>query len=279
MYDQYRQRFGDYPTADTDVSRDQLAALRQVIQAGAVPYCDFSVFGPYGQRLLRKQSFMAYHLNPTTGDWIRREQPGPSSFHDWYRIWKCFRSGMLLLECVESERLDAYSEMVRGFVQQYGEESWPFISRADVRMRSEHLDRLRRELRANPAHGYQENHPWGACFASAIKEVEFWQKELVTPALMFMTRNKREGAPEGSETAGKPKKKTRPARRHQGEDLSQKGSDGTYVKNRKGLERCLLYGQGRCGTENAQGKCKNGRSHQCNKCLGPHPGNKCTRSN
>ena len=47
MYDQYRQRFGDYPTADTDVSRDQLEALRQVVQAGAIPYADFSIFGPY----------------------------------------------------------------------------------------------------------------------------------------------------------------------------------------------------------------------------------------
>ena len=90
---------------------------------------------------------------------MRREQPGPSSFHNWYRIWKCFRTGMLLLECVEAERLDAYSEMVRGFVQRYGEDAWPFISRAEVRMRSEHLDRLRRELRANPAFGYQENYP------------------------------------------------------------------------------------------------------------------------
>ena len=142
------------------------------VHAGAVPFADFSIFGPYGQLLLRKQTFLSYHLSPATGDWVRREQPGPSSFHDWYRIWKCYRAGMLLLQCVEAERLDAYSEMVRGFVQQYGEDAWPFISRADVRMRSKHLDRLRRELRASPAYGFQEDHPWSACYAASLKEVE-----------------------------------------------------------------------------------------------------------
>ena len=90
MYDAYRTRFGDFPTDDADVSRDQLAAVRQVVQANTCPYADFSVWGPYGQRLLRKQTYMAYHLNPTTGDWIRREQPGPDSFHSWYRAWKSF---------------------------------------------------------------------------------------------------------------------------------------------------------------------------------------------
>eukprot|EP00435_Cladocopium_sp_Y103_P049696 s256_g15.t1 len=80
MYDQYREKFGDFPTDDADVSRDQLAAIHQVIQAASCPFADFSVWGRFGQRLLRKQTYMAYHLNPTTGDWIRREQPGPASF-------------------------------------------------------------------------------------------------------------------------------------------------------------------------------------------------------
>jgi hypothetical protein len=36
---------------------------------------------------------------------------------------------MLLVEACEAERLDSYSELIRGFVQQYdGEEAWPFVS-------------------------------------------------------------------------------------------------------------------------------------------------------
>ena len=156
MYDTYRTKFGDFPTDDADVSRDQLAAVRQVVQANACPYPDFSVWGPFGQRLLRKQTYLAYHLNPTTGDWIRKEQPGPDSFHSWYKAWKFYRTALLLTEACEAERLDAYSEMIRSFVQQYGEEMWSFVSRADSRMRSEQLDRIRRRLRADPMYGYRE---------------------------------------------------------------------------------------------------------------------------
>ena len=91
---------------------------------------------------------------------------------------------------MRGERLDSYSELIRGFVQQYGEEAWPFVSQADSRMRSEQLDRIKRELRAVPAHGYEECKPWSACFAAAVKENDFWQRELATPALLFLTRNK-----------------------------------------------------------------------------------------
>ena len=37
MYDAYRFKFGDFPTDDANVSRDQLAAVRQVVQANACP--------------------------------------------------------------------------------------------------------------------------------------------------------------------------------------------------------------------------------------------------
>ena len=285
MYDTYRTKFGDFPTDDADVSRDQLAAVRQVVQANACPYADFSVWGPFGQRLLRKQTYLAYHLNPTTGDWIRKEQPGPDSFHSWYKAWKCYRTALLLTEACEAERLDAYSEMIRSFVQQYGEEMWSFVSRADSRMRSEQLDRIRRRLRADPMYGYQEGTPWAACFAAAVRESEFWQRELATPLLMFVARNKREPATEGKpddrpSNEGVPKRqKVRANRRYTGEDRSKKNQEGLYSLNRKGVEICLLYNQGKCGSEKAQGKCRNQRSHQCNKCLGPHQGLKCGKEN
>ena len=285
MYDAYRSKFGDFPTDDADVSRDQLAAVRQVVQANACPYADFSVWGPFGQRLLRKQTYLAYHLNPTTGDWIRKEQPGPDSFHSWYEAWKCYRTALLLTEACEAERLDAYSEMIRSFVQQYGEEMWSFVSRADSRMRSEQLDRIRRRLRADPMYGYQEGTPWSACFAAAVRESEFWQRELATPLLMFVARNKREPASESKPddrptNEGVPKRqKVRANRRYTGEDRSKKNQEGLYSLNRKGIEICHLYNQGKCGSEKAQGKCRNQRSHQCNKCLGPHQGLKCGKEN
>ena len=185
-----------------------------------------------------------------------------------------------MLEAAEAERLDAYAEHIQGFVTQFGEEAWPFICKADSRMRSEQLERLRRELNANPALGYVAATPWSACYAAAIKDTEFWNKELTTPTTLFLARAKRSpgAADEEDQQEGdsKRRKGQRTNRTYKGEDKSKRGSDGTYSHNRRGVEICRLYNGDKCGTKQAQGKCKSKRSHQCNKCLGPHQAIACT---
>ena len=74
---------------------------------------------------------------------------------------------------------------------------------------------------------------------------------------------------------GSPKKKQKGPKRYTGEDKSAKGPDGHYTVNRRGVEICRLYGEGKCGSKAAQGRCKNGRSHQCSLCLGPHMSSEC----
>ena len=285
-YDAYRVKFGDFPTNDSDISPDQLSALQQVIKAGAIPFTDFSIFGPYGQRLLRKQTFTSWQLSTATGEWQRREQPGPPDYHRWFESWKVFRTGMLLLEAADAERLDAYAEHIRGFVTQFTEEAWWIIAKADHHLRSEHLDRLRRELRNVAQFGFTERKPWSACFAKAVKDSEFWHKELITPATLFLARVKKTETPSAShqtphaqparEANKQPAKKARAQRRYTGEDKSVRNDEGIYTHNRRGIEICRLYGQGKCGSKAAQGKCRNNRSHQCDRCLGPHMSMECT---
>lgn len=280
MYDQYRTKFGDFPSPDADISPDQLSALAQVIRAGAAPFADFSIFGPYGQRLLRRQTFTSYQLSTATGEWQKREQPGPADYHAWHQCYKVYRTGMLLLEAADAERLDAYGEHVRSFVTQFSEEAWFIVARADSRMRSEHLDRLRRELRTDPAFGFTEGNPWSACLAKAVKDGDFWNREVVTPATLWLSRAKKEVATnphhDGDSPGGGPKKRKRANRHYKGEDMSKKGADGHYTHNRKGHEICKLFGKGKCSSKAAQSKCKNGRSHQCSLCLGPHMSSECT---
>lgn len=190
------------------------------------------IMGPFESKHLR-------HINPTTGDWSHREQPGPSSFNEWFRCWKCFRTGMLLLEAAEAERLDAYSEMVRNYVNQFGDEAWSFVSRADSRMRSEHLDRIRRELRAAAQnYGFHEAAPWSACFAAPVRDTEFWQKELSIPAALFLARNKREPRDMGAApaaTGGDGPRKKRALRRHTGDDRQEKVKMAGTATIEKGL--------------------------------------------
>ncbi|CAK9112932.1 Uncharacterized protein SCF082_LOCUS52358, partial [Durusdinium trenchii] len=142
---------------------------------------------------------------------------------------------------------------------------------ADSRMRSEQLERLRRELNANPTFGFTAAAPWNACYAYAVKDTEFWNKELTTPTTLFLARSKR--APTGGEDEELPdgeakrRRAGRSNRTYKGEDKSRKGTDGTYSHNRRGVEICRLYNADKCGSKQAQGKCKSKRSHQCNKCL------------
>ena len=124
LYQDYKTKFGDYPSPEADPSADQLASLRQVVSAGSAPYADFSLFGPHGLRLLRKQTFTSYTLNVATGEWSKKEQPGPASYHAWVEAWKVLRTALLLLEVADAERLDAYAEHVRSFVTQFGDTAW-----------------------------------------------------------------------------------------------------------------------------------------------------------
>ena len=40
LYQDYKAKFGDYPSPDADPWADQLASLRQVVTAGSVPYAE-----------------------------------------------------------------------------------------------------------------------------------------------------------------------------------------------------------------------------------------------
>ena len=187
MYEQYRLRFGDVPSHDSEPTNDQLSAVRQLVQSGGVPYIDYAIFGPHGLRLLRKLTFSSFALN-ATGEWQRKEMPGPPSFEAWFEIHRVVRTTCLLLEVVTAERMDAYCEHIRSLHNRFGSGCWDLIYLADVHMRSEQFERLRRRLTAQPEHGFTTAAPWSAVYAQAIKEDAFWQREVVTPATLRLAQ-------------------------------------------------------------------------------------------
>ena len=287
MYSDYKAKYGDYPSQDSDPSLDQLSALRQLILAESLPYCDLSIFGPHGLRILRKQVFTAYMVSSGTGEWTKKELPGPPDYHAWHKGYKVFRTAMLLLRAADAERLDAYAEHLRDLVHQFMEECWGLIYRADVRMRSENMDRLRRHLTEKPEHGFTTNDPWSAVYAAAVRDEKFWAKEVLTPCTLLLAgRRNAAGAAahrgvddERADPGAGRRPKKRPKKTHQGEDKSvYDPATKRYTHNRKGLEICRNYGEGKCGDGRPQGKCqgKTVRSHQCDRCLGPHMGKDCT---
>ena len=190
---------------------------------------------------------------------------------------------LLLLGVVDSERLESYMEFIKDLHSQFGHDCWGIIYRADVRMRTEFMDRIRRSLNESLQFGHTKAAPWSAVFAMAIREAEFWSKEVKTPATLLLARNKSLPAREDSDSSdGGPKlgakvrKKGKAKYRGDNKSIFDKGR-GIYTHSRKGLEICELFQKGRCGNGKPQSKCKAGRSHQCNLCLGPHMASSCTQ--
>ena len=281
MYEAYKAKYGDVPSPEAEPTADQLAAVSQLLGSKATPYIDFAIYGPNGLRLLRKLTFQAISLN-SQGEWQRKEMPGPSDWEAWYAIYRCLRTTFLLLEAMSAERMDAYAEHIRQLSLRFGADCWDLVYTADVHMRSEQFERIRRRLHASPEHGYTDADPWNAVIAQAIKEDSFWTREVVTPATLRLAQARSIPAPlpshgrpgtqaqvDSEPGHGKKKRKVK-----DGEDRSRHNGQ-VYTHNRRGVEVCANWNQGRCGKPLPQSACDKKRSHQCNLCLGPHPATSC----
>ena len=121
--------------------------------------------------------------------------PGPPDWEAWYAIFRCVRTTFLLLEAMSAERMDAYAEHIRQFAIRFGADCWDLVYTADVHMRSEQFERIRRRLHASPEHGYTDADPWNAVMAQAIKEDSFWTKEVITPATLRLAQARSIPAP------------------------------------------------------------------------------------
>ena len=179
---------GDFPHEDQEPTPDQLSAVHQLIRAGVPPYVDFSLFGPHGRRMLRKLHLVAQRYDPSTGTWRRQELPGPPCFDSWWRCWLVFKCCLILLKESKPEPLDLYGELIRDLSQRYGPSCWFLIYQADVRMRSEELDRIRRRrLIAMPA-GTLPTLKWGDLILESTKCKDFWDSEVREKALLYLGR-------------------------------------------------------------------------------------------
>ena len=181
LYQEYSAKYGACPAPEVDPTGDQLSALLQLIRAQAIPYVDLSIWGPFGLRSLRKQVFTSYILNAATGEWSKKEAPGPPNVTAWERGFRTFKCAMLLLQAADSERLDAYMDFVKDLNNQFSHECWGIIYKAEVRMRSKYMERIKRDLATNPKHGFTEAAPWSAVFYAATRETEYWTREVTTP--------------------------------------------------------------------------------------------------
>ena len=142
------------PHIEHDPTPEQLAALRQVIASGRPPYVDFSLFGPKNRRLVHKLQYTAVYTD-RAGNRRRKEMPGPPDYAAWLRCWHVYRTALLILGGFDQQPLNDYAEWIRAFSEKYslkiGRDAWAIVYEADVRMRSEHFERVRHTFEGSPS--------------------------------------------------------------------------------------------------------------------------------
>ena len=197
LFTKYSTLRGAEPAEDVEPTIEQISAVNQVLNNDLVPYADFALLGPYGRRLIGKSSYLSWIFQPD-GTWNRRELPGPASFDTWWASFRVLRVIYLLLDVAPPEVLDNYGEMVRGFHATYGSPCWFIIYTADVRMRSEHFERLRRHVERDHQQAvslkvtstFDVAKPWHSVFRMALSDKIWWDENLHRPAMLYLTRIK-----------------------------------------------------------------------------------------
>ena len=286
MFAQYKSARGEYPHKDVEPSEEQLSAVAQLLRTGSAPYVDFALFGPHGKRALKRLSLVSFSYQVETGSWKRVEIPGPPDFATWWKCWLVFKTTLLLLGAVSTEKLEHYGEFVRTLVDMYGPDAWFLVYQADDRFRSEEIERLRRhaqisyeglplDARSTCSVGsapYNPEKPWDWAFGAVLGEMgrEYWDLEVHKRAVFYLTRlkTKQESLDDGTTLAVPHAEKAAPVTPNSG----NKGNGGgartpKKTKNKRKRDKdasppnasnevCLNFQRGRCSEP-----CPNGRRH------------------
>jgi hypothetical protein len=295
LFNAYAKTRGAEPAEDVEPTVEQISAVAQVVASDLVPYADFALLGPHGRRLVGKLSYLAWTFQPD-GTWHRKELPGPPSFEHWWASFRVLRTIFLLLDIAPPELLDNYGEMLRGFHSLYGPSAWFLIYTADVRMRSEHFDRLRRfaerDHDAAVASGltstFNPAKPWHATFKAALADKLWWDENLHRPSILFLTRVKSAGESVsdgtvqdlvtipswGAGQSSRPRSRSRQAQRAGRRGQQQQGGDnrqgggGSRPGAGQAREGYTRAGVKICGGFNSANGCSRPNCNECHICSG-----------
>ena len=178
---------GEEPTPEEEATGDQLVALQARLKLGATPFADFGVWRPYGNRFGRALRFVVQVLRPD-GTYQAKEINGPPSFSVWLKCWTVFVFAMSTLKQAARTRLQRYADRIRKLNEDFPNYWW-IIGLADIHMRSEHLERVRRKCVKEHAAGrlsdFDPGRPWDVVFREAALDDKFWHEEVDKKVLLF----------------------------------------------------------------------------------------------
>ena len=303
------------PEVDEECDGAQLQALKNKLEADIVPYADFAVWRPFGSRLSRALKFQAMIWQHASGTFVAKELPGPSTFDEWERSWRLLSFGMRALGAVTWARLSRYADKIYDFYLKYSDlpgGGWWLVAMADIRMRSERMERLRRNLEAQyvelAAKGlpttFDVTSPWDSVFLAAAIDKEFWDDEVRDKAFFYVAKlkskgelgdpghhvdivetgagaHKKPGGGGGGRGRGSGNKRQReapapPAKQEipTKESLRRAPRGGAGTRIDPSTQHCYKWGRdGACAEP-----CPDGRMHLCEICNGAHRSYECPQA-
>ncbi len=187
----YDMIYRDVPLEGVEVTDVQLSALKYLVDNGLTPYADFGVWGPYGARAERRMRFTSHYLD-SEGMWHTSEVPGPDCLENWRKCWETFSTAAVMLNLATPATLVRYISRFNERCERYSR-CWHLCVQADVRCRSEWMAaERRRQERFHQEHpsisGFRPEMPWDSVFKEAADNQEFWQRELMEPAIWYEQR-------------------------------------------------------------------------------------------
>eukprot|EP00435_Cladocopium_sp_Y103_P048512 s1251_g14.t1 len=305
-YARYESVFGsgERPAKDCEPTAEQLSGLIHLTTTGQPPYADFSVFGPFGHRMMKRIKLSGYNIE-RDGTLRTVELYGPNNVGTWLQSYNVLLTILVMLDAVDLGHLQKYRAHVERMADRYGAKVWSVIYQADVRCRLEHMARLQRNLKtehdqavaAGKTTDYDDKRPWNLVWQRAVSDEAFWREEVQEPCMLILTKitstlevvegdAKVAGIP-ASSSAGPRETAPAPARLATERPIRPRNSnrtgrvhniqDGKYTHNRTGYAICAGYNNGQCSNSTQGVWCAQqwDTVHQCDRCLGAHPSTRC----
>ena len=180
---------GEEPTEEEEATSDQIASLDSRARSGATPFVDFGVWRPYGSRMERAMKFVV-HQQQGDGTSKPKEINGPDTYAQRIKCWRVYAFAMVTLKLATRTRLQRYADRIRLLSEEWSQ-FWWVIGLADIKMRSEALERVRRECgrrkKAGQLPDFDETKPWDVAYREAAADTDFWGREVDKQIVMFTT--------------------------------------------------------------------------------------------
>ena len=134
---------GKRPAEECECTKEQLSAVKHLLDCDCVPYVDFAIWGPFGHRIERKLRLTGQILQ-SDGTFRHVEIAGPPNLEVWLAAYDVLMTAFIMLDVLDLGTLLEYKKFISDWHALHGPSCWLLLYQTETRFRLEHLERVRR---------------------------------------------------------------------------------------------------------------------------------------